>query len=127
MVAEIGPFPHFSVAAAFWALLIEALQAAERMAGLYQKEKLIGPSIRSVPGQMGSLGAAALESPDGLIFHEYRVDRDGIVTEVKVLDTTTVNNAVRCLVAQRIAESGSEQLHRRQETKARMEIGLLPF
>ena len=127
MVAEIGPFPHYSVAAAFWALLIEALQAAERMADLYQKQNLIGPSIRSVPAQMGSLGAAALESPEGLIFHEYRVDREGIVTELKVLDTTTANNALRCLVAQRIAESGTEQRHQRQETKTRMEIGLLPF
>ncbi|MCK7503559.1 MAG: hypothetical protein MZV70_05235 [Desulfobacterales bacterium] len=41
-----------------------------------------------------------------MIFHEYRVDRDGIVTELKVLDTATANNALRCLVAQRIAESG---------------------
>jgi NAD-reducing hydrogenase large subunit len=127
MVAEIGPFPHYSVAAAFWALLIEALQAAERMADLYQKQNLIGPSIRSVPGKMGSLGTAALESPEGLIFHEYRVDREGIVTELKVLDTTTANNALRCLVAQRIAESGTEQRHQRQEAKTRMEIGLLPF
>jgi F420-non-reducing hydrogenase large subunit len=127
LIAEIGPFPHYSVAAAFWALLVEALQAAERMTALYQKEKLIGPSIRSVPARMGSLGTAALESPEGLIFHEYRVDRDGIVTELKVLDTTTANNALRCLIAQRIAESGAEPRHRLQEIKTRMEIGLLPF
>jgi hypothetical protein len=55
------------------------------------------------------------------------VDRDGIVTELKVLDTATANNALRCLVAQRIAESGIVRHPTRQETKSRMEIGLLPF
>jgi coenzyme F420-reducing hydrogenase alpha subunit len=123
----MGPFPHYSVAAAFWALLIEALEAVERMVGLYQKEQLIGPSIRTVPAQMGALGMAALESPAGLIFHEYRVNSHGIVEELKVLDTTTANNAMRCLIAQRIAESGIELHHNRQETKTHMEIGLLPF
>ena len=127
LIEEMGPFPHYSVAAAFWALLIEALEAVERMVALYQKEQLIGPSIRTVPAQMGALGMAALESPAGLIFHEYRVNSHGIVEELRMLDTTTANNALRCLVAQRIAESGVELRHNRQETKTRMEIGLLPF
>jgi F420-non-reducing hydrogenase large subunit len=127
LIEEIGPFPHYNVTAAFWALLIEAIEAVESMVALYQKEQLTGSSIRTVPAQMGTRGLAALESPEGLIFHEYRVNRNGIVDGLRVLDTTTANNAMRCLTAQRLAESGVELSHNRQQTKTRMEIGLLPF
>ena len=113
--------------AAFWVLLVEILQSAENMRTLYQKENFLGPSIRSVPVEMGREGQAALESPQGLIYHHFRVNPDGIVEAFEVLEPVAENNALRCLVSQKTVENALRQKHNWKEIKARLELSLLPF
>ena len=127
LIEALGPFPHFGVVAAYWALLVELLQAAEKMNGLYAQEKLTGPAIRTIPTEMGQEGHAALESPQGLIYHHYRTDKRGIVEEVEILGAGTVNNALRCLLTQKAVESALAREQAWEETKNRIEISLLPF
>ena len=127
LIAGRGPFPHFDVVAAFWVLLVELLQSAENMRTLYQKENFLGPSIRSVPVEMGREGQAALESPQGLIYHHFRVNPDGIVEAFEVLEPVAENNALRCLVSQKTVENALRQKQHWKEIKARLELNLLPF
>ena len=127
LIEVLGPFPHFGVVAAYWALLVELVQAAEKMTGLYAQEKLTGPAIRTIPSEMGQVGHAVLESPQGLIFHHYRTDQKGIVEEVEVLGTGTGNNALRCLLTQKAVDISQARGEAWEETKNRIEISLLPF
>ncbi|MCF8126902.1 MAG: hypothetical protein K9N10_00160 [Deltaproteobacteria bacterium] len=127
LTKALGPIPHFGVIAAYWALLVELLQAAEKMTELYRAEKLTGPAIRTIPSKMGDEGYAVLESPQGLIYHHYRTDQRGIVEEVEVLGTGTANNALRCLITQKAAEISQARGETWKETQNRIEISLLPF
>jgi F420-non-reducing hydrogenase large subunit len=127
LIETLGPFPHFGVVAAYWALLVELLQGAEKMTELYAQEKLTGPAIRTIPSKMGQEGHAALESPQGLIYHQYRTDQKGIVEEVDILGTGTANNALRCLLTQKAVEISQARGETWEETKNRIEISLLPF
>lgn len=127
LMEALGPFPHFGVVAAYCALLVELLQAAEKMNGLYAQEKLTGPAIRTIPSEMGQEGHAVLESPQGLIYHHYRTDKRGIVEEVDILGTGTVNNALRCFLTRKAVEISPAREQAWEETKNRIEISLLPF
>ena len=127
LTKALGPFPHFGVIAAYWALLVELLQAAEKMAELYTEEKLTGPAIRTIPSKMGNEGHAVLESPQGLICHHYRTDQRGIVEEVEVLGTGSANNALRCFLTQKAVEISRARGETWKETQNRIELSLLPF
>jgi F420-non-reducing hydrogenase large subunit len=127
LLRDRGPLPRFDLSSAFWSLFLELLQAAEKMAELYKKENLTGPEIRNIPTEMGREGQAALESPKGLIYHHYRVDKKGLVTDIAVLDTVTENNALRCLLTQNTAEIALTKKQTTQEMKNFLELVLLPF
>ncbi len=127
MVEILGPFPHFSVCAAFWALIVEAFQSAEKMTRLCVREKLTGPFTRQIPKTIGSESHAALESPQGIIYHHYQVDSKGIVEKVRILDTSMENNALRCLMAQKVYEVSMADNESWEKTKNRIEVSLLPF
>ena len=127
MVKMIGPSPNFSVCAAFWALIVEAIQSAEKMNRLCVREKLTGPFVRQIPKTLGSEGFAALESPQGVIYHHYEVDSKGLVKKIQVLDTSMLNNALRCLVAQKANEMSMAENYNWEKTKNRIEVSLIPF
>ncbi len=127
LIGALGPFPHFGVIAAYWALLVELCQAAEKMIELYVQEKLTGPAIRTIPSEMGQEGYAALESPEGLIYHHYETDQRGIVERVELLGTKTANNALRCLLTQKAVEISRVRGETWKETQNRIEMSLLPF
>jgi len=127
LIEALGPFPHFGVVAAYWSLLVELLQAAEKMNELYAEENLAGPDIRTIPSEMGREGYGALESPQGLIYHHYQTDERGIVEDIEVLDTATENNALHCLLTQKAVEVSMAQGETWEETKNRIEMSLLPF
>jgi len=127
LIEVLGPFPHFGVVAAYWALLVELLQSAEKMTELYVTEKLTGPAIRTIPSEMGQVGHAVLESPQGLIYHHYRTDQKGIVEEVEVLGTGSANNVLRCLLTQKAVDISQARGETWKETQNRIEISLLPF
>jgi F420-non-reducing hydrogenase large subunit len=127
MIEALGPFPQFSVRAAYWALMVELIQAAEKMRGLMTQDNLKGPALREIPQEMGQEGIAALEAPEGLICHHYQVDAKGCVQKAEVLDAATQNNALRCLLAKKtVAQVWGQEDAWRNEAKSRLEIALLP-
>lgn len=127
MVADLGAGPHFSVGAAYRALVVELIGAAEAMVDLCRKEQLTGPSVRALPSHMEKTAVAALEAPEGLIAHRYEVDDRGLVTEIQVLDTTAENNALRCLLVRKAVEATTAESMNPKDAKSRIEAILLPF
>jgi F420-non-reducing hydrogenase large subunit len=127
LTKALGPFPHFSVAAAYWSLVVEVIQAAEKMVELCSQDKLTGPAIRNMPSETGVVGYAILESPQGLISHRYEADEQAIIQHIEILDSSSENNALLCFLVRRAIEQYSLGEGRFEEAKKRIEVGLLPF
>jgi coenzyme F420-reducing hydrogenase alpha subunit len=127
LLESLGPTPHFSVGAAFWAVLTELLEAAEKMQDLCSEDQLTGPEIRSLPVHTGETGFAALEAPEGFIYQQIEVDQVGRVTNLEVLDMATENNVLRCLLTQTLVAEATSRGLNWDETKRKIELGLLPF
>jgi coenzyme F420-reducing hydrogenase alpha subunit len=127
LIESLGPFPHFSVTAAYHALVVELIQAAERSIELYAPEKLSGPSLRTIPSGIGSEAAGSIESPQGLIAHRYVVDERGIVTDIEILDAACQNNALRCRVVREAVKESLVRNHSPDRIKRDIETSLLPF
>ncbi len=127
-VDTLGPPPHFTLIAAYRSLLVELVRASERMTGLFNPEKLTGPSTRTVPQELQQQQATgAVESPQGLIVHRYRVDDRGMVEEADILDAASQNNALLCRTARRAVEESMNRNRSQDETKRNIEASLLPF
>jgi F420-non-reducing hydrogenase large subunit len=127
LIERLGPFPHFSVAAAYWSLAVEAIEAAEKMAELCSQERLTGPAVRNISSEWGDVGYATLESPQGLIAHRYETDSHTMVRHIEILDSTAENNALLCFLVRKAVEEASVSNRRVEEAKGRIEVGLLPF
>jgi len=127
LINSVGIPPQYNLRAAVWVLLIELIQAAEKLQRLSKKEKLTGPSIRTVPTQMNDRTWSVLEAPQGLIWHSYQVDAVGIVQKVNLLDATVANNALKCLLAKQLVAQGLAQRQGLEVFKERVAVGLLPF
>lgn len=127
LIESLGPFPHFSVAAAYWSLVVELVQAAEKLVELADQDNLTGPSIRTMPSETGSIGYATLEAPEGAISHRYTTNDKALVESIEILDSSTQNNALLCLLVQTAVEKSFSQKERLEETKSRIEVSLLPF
>ena len=127
LINSVGIPPQYNLRAAVWVLLIELIQAAEKLQRLSKKEKLTGPSIRTVPTQMNDRTWSVLEAPQGLIWHSYQVDAVGIVQKVNLLDATVANNALKCLLAKQLVAQGLAKRQGLEVFKERVAVGLLPF
>lgn len=127
LIEALGPFPHFGVVAAYWALLVELLSAAENMAALYEGEKLTGPDLRAIPAAPGPEGHAVLEAPEGLIYHRFQADEWGLVREIEVLNKATANNGLFELLVKKAVETSLARQQPWEEIKKRIELSLLAF
>lgn len=127
LVDSLGPPPQYKLVAAVWVLLVELIQAAETLQTLSTVEKLGGPSLRTIPKKMNASTWSALEAPEGLIWHHYRVDEAGIVQEATILDAAIANNALKCLLTKQLVTAGLAQKEDPEVIKARVALGLLPF
>lgn len=73
------------------ARLVEILHALERIALLLDDPRLLSEDVRSVAARNRSRGAGCCEAPRGTLFHEYEVDRDGVVTRAELVVATGQN------------------------------------
>jgi coenzyme F420-reducing hydrogenase alpha subunit len=129
MIECLGPPPVYRLAAAFGAMVIELVNAAERLQDLGSVEKLTGPALRTIPDGIGQQRStwAALEGPQGLTWHQYQVDDNGIVEAVTVLDPRAANNAFKCRLAKQIVGAALARNEAPATIKDHLSVALLPF
>jgi F420-non-reducing hydrogenase large subunit len=92
MYETLGGKPAHNTLAFHWARLIEALQAAEAMVALLEDTGITGTDLRNIPTAVPTEGVGIVEAPRGTLFHHYKTDERGIVTEANLI-VATVNNA----------------------------------
>lgn len=83
------------------ARLIEILASLERMERMLEDPELHSDHLRADAGVNRLHGVGVSEAPRGTLFHDYEVDRDGVVTRVNLVIATGQNNlAMNRTVAQ---------------------------
>ncbi len=74
------------------ARLIEILAAAEQIGALLDDPELDSGALRAEAGINRSRGVGVSEAPRGTLFHDYRVDENGLITGVRMIIATGHNN-----------------------------------
>jgi len=92
MYKTLGGKPVHNTLAFHWARLIETLQAAETMVKFLEDKEITSPDIRKIPTEIPTEGVGVVEAPRGTLFHHYKTDEKGIVTEANLI-VATINNA----------------------------------
>jgi len=127
MVESVGATPVFKITAAFGALAVELIQAAETLQSLSSPEKLAGPALRNIPRTKAGSTWAAMETPQGLSWHQYHVDDDGIVQAAKIIDAHAANNALKCLLARQLVGAALERKENPGAIREKVAVAMLPF
>lgn len=74
-----------------WARMIELLYTAEGIKELLLDKDILGQDLVN-QGQQRLEGVGVIEAPRGTLFHHYRVNEDGLVTQANLIVATTNNN-----------------------------------
>ncbi|MFC1726040.1 Ni/Fe hydrogenase subunit alpha [candidate division KSB1 bacterium] len=92
MYDVLGGKPVHNTLAFHWARLVEVLYAAERIKELADDPLLTSKDVRNIPTATPDEGFGVVEAPRGTLFHHYKTDDRGIITEANLI-VATVNNA----------------------------------
>jgi len=100
-------WPAHQTLAFHWARLVEALQAAERVAEAADDPLLDSREVRTVPGPLSgpAEGVGVVEAPRGTLIHHYRCGADGLLTAVNLV-VASQHNAAPVQVSVRKAARG---------------------
>lgn len=84
-----------------YARLIEILACVEHIERLLDEPDILSDHLRADAGINQRRGVGASEAPRGTLFHDYEVDRNGLITRVNLIIATGQNNlAMNQTVAQ---------------------------
>ena len=102
--STLGGKPVHATLATHWARLVELLYAAERAHELATDPEIIDPNVRNIPTRIVGEGVGVVEAPRGTLYHHYKTDDKGIVTNVNLIVGTTNNNAAISMSLKKAAE-----------------------
>ncbi len=102
--STLGGKPVHATLATHWARLVELLYAAERAHELATDPEIIDPNVRTIPTGIVGEGVGVVEAPRGTLYHHYKTDDKGIVTNVNLIVGTTNNNAAISMSLKKAAE-----------------------
>ncbi len=75
-----------------YARLIEILFSVEKIEMLLNDPAIVGQNVRAKAMINRDHGVGATEAPRGILFHDYRVNQDGVLTKVDLVIATAQNN-----------------------------------
>lgn len=105
MFKTLGGKPVHLTLATHWARLIEALYAAENMLRLASDPEITSDKIRELPTATPEEGVGVVEAPRGTLFHHYKTDKNGILTDVNLIVATQNNSAAINMGIQKAAKA----------------------
>jgi F420-non-reducing hydrogenase large subunit len=105
MFSTLGGKPVHATLANHWARLVELLYAAERLHELATDAEITSPDIRAIPTATPDEGVGVVEAPRGTLFHHYKTDSDGLVTDLNLIVATVNNHAAICMSIKKAAQA----------------------
>jgi F420-non-reducing hydrogenase large subunit len=103
MYDTLGDKPLHNTLAYHWARLVEVVYAAERLKELASDDQILDPHIRNIPTESPAEGIGVVEAPRGTLFHHYKADHRGRITEVNLIVATVNNSAAICMSIEKAA------------------------
>ena len=88
-----------------YARLIEILFCLEKMSDILDDPEMTDDHVRSQAGVNQYVGIGASEAPRGPLFHEYHVDKHGILQKVILIIATAQNNMAMNETVKQIAQA----------------------
>ncbi len=104
MYEVLGGKPAHNTLAYHWARLVELLYAAERLLELAQDKEILDPNVRNIPTAEPEEGIGVVEAPRGTLYHHYKTDKRGILTDVNLIVATVNNSAAICMSVEKAAK-----------------------
>lgn len=105
MFETLGAKPVHHTLANHWARVVELVYAAERMKELAEDPELASDNVRTLPSETPVEGVGVVEAPRGTLFHHYRTDERGVITQANLI-VATQNNAARIAMSVEKAARG---------------------
>lgn len=87
----LGAKPVQNSLAYHWARAIESLYAAERLQELAADDEIMDRKTRTLCREVKGEGVGIIEAPRGTLFHHYKTDANGIITDMNLLVATSQN------------------------------------
>jgi NAD-reducing hydrogenase large subunit len=109
------------------ARLVEILHALERIATLLADPDLVSADVRAEAARNRLRGVGACEAPRGTLFHDYEVDRDGLLVRVNLLVATGQNALAMNRTVTQIAKRYVSGARLREGLLNRVEAGIRAF
>ncbi|MCK4641517.1 MAG: Ni/Fe hydrogenase subunit alpha [Candidatus Marinimicrobia bacterium] len=100
----LGGKPAHNTLAYHWARLVELLYASERLLELAKDDEILDPNIRTIPTSLPDEGIGVVEAPRGTLYHHYKSDKNGILTDVNLIVATVNNSAAMCMSIEKAAK-----------------------
>jgi F420-non-reducing hydrogenase large subunit len=91
LFAALGDKPVQHSLAFHWARAIESLYAAERLLELAHDKDIMGKDYRTLGGGITGEGVGIVEAPRGTLFHHYKTDEKGLMTDLNLLVASAQN------------------------------------
>jgi F420-non-reducing hydrogenase large subunit len=91
LFAALGDKPVQNSLAFHWARAIEALYAAERLRELAHDKETLGSDYRTLSKDIAGEGVGIVEAPRGTLFHHYKTDEKGLITDLNLLVASAQN------------------------------------
>ncbi len=110
-----------------WARLIEVLAATEQMATLLDDDAILDTIVRATGRISHTRAVGVSEAPRGTLFHEYRVDTDGVLEDVNMIIATGQNNLAMNETVLQIAREWIEGPDIPEPVLNRIEAGIRAF
>jgi len=104
MYSTLGGKPVHATLANHWARLVELLYAAERLLELSCDAEITSPELRAIPSAAPDEGVGVVEAPRGTLFHHYKTDPDGMITDLNLIVATGNNHAAICMSIKKAAQ-----------------------
>jgi F420-non-reducing hydrogenase large subunit len=89
--ATLGAKPVQYSLAFHWARAIECIYAAERLRELAHDPEILGKDYRTLSRGVTGEGIGIVEAPRGTLFHHYKSDTRGVITEVNLIVASAQN------------------------------------
>ncbi|HET6457059.1 MAG TPA: Ni/Fe hydrogenase subunit alpha [Armatimonadota bacterium] len=105
MFSTLGGKPVHATLANHWARLVELMYAAERLLELATDAEITSPDVRAIPTATPDEGVGVVEAPRGTLFHHYKTDSDGLVTDLNLIVATVNNHAAICMSIKKAAQA----------------------
>ena len=89
-----------------WARLVEILYCGERMKEIAEEPDFYSENYRTpvTKSMITGEGVGVIEAPRGTLYHHYKTNKEGNVTDANIIVATTNNNAAICLSVKQAAE-----------------------